>query len=88
MTSWLIEGYAPGSTSIADVRTRARDAAAELSLAGTDIRYLRTILVREDETCFHVFEAASAETVREAAERAGLSAYRIVEAEIEGAQSD
>jgi hypothetical protein len=88
MTSWLIEGYAPGSASMAEVKTRARDAAAELTLAGTHIRYLRTIFVREDETCFHVFEAASAETVREAAERAGLSAYRIVEAETEGAQSD
>ena len=81
MTSWLIEAYAPGSTNVAEVEARARDAAAELTRAGTPIRYLRTIFVRQDETCFHVFEAASAETVREVAERARLSAQRIVEAE-------
>jgi Protein of unknown function (DUF4242) len=81
MTSWLIEAYTPGSTNVAEVETRARDAAAELTQAGTPIRYLRTIFVREDETCFHVFEAASAETVRQVAERARLSAQRIVEAE-------
>ena len=81
MTSWLVEGYAPVSTDLAEVQERAREAASGLTLAGTPVRYVRTIFVREDETCFHVFEAASAESVREVARRALLSAQRIVEAE-------
>ena len=81
MTSWLVEGYAPISTDLTEVQERAREAASGLTLAGTPVRYVRTIFVREDETCFHVFEAASAESVREVARRALLSAQRIVEAE-------
>lgn len=81
MTSWLVEAYAPVSTDLAEVEERAREAASRLTLAGTPVRYVRTIFVREDETCFHVFEAASAESVREVARRALFSAQRIVEAE-------
>lgn len=81
MTSWLVEGYAPFSTDLAEVQERAREAASGLTLSGTPVRYVRTIFVREDETCFHVFEAASVDSVREVARRALLSAQRIVEAE-------
>jgi len=81
MTSWLVESYAPGSTDLAEVDQRAREAAATLTLAGTPVRYVRTIFVRGDETCFHVFEAPSAESVREVVRRASLAAQRIVEAE-------
>jgi hypothetical protein len=81
MTSWLVEGYAPASTDLAEVEERAREAAFGLTRAGTPVRWVRTIFVREDETCFHVFEAASVDSVREVARRALLSAQRIVEAE-------
>jgi len=81
MTSWLVEAYAPGTTNLAEVEERAREAASTLTLAGTPVRYVRSILVREDETCFHVFEAGSVENVREVTRRALLSAQRIVEAE-------
>jgi hypothetical protein len=81
MTSWLVEGYAPMSTDLADIQERAREAAFRLTRAGTPVRYVRTIFVREDETCFHVFEAPTVEDVREVAQRALLSAQRIVEAE-------
>jgi hypothetical protein len=81
MTSWLVEGYASGSTDLAEIEERAREAASRLTLSGTPVRYVRTIFVREDETCFHVFEAPSVESVREAARRALLSVQRIVAAE-------
>ena len=81
MTSWLVEAYAPGSSDLHEVEARVREAAATVTLAGTPVRYVRTIFVRQDETCFHVFEAASVESVREAARRALLSAQLIVEAE-------
>jgi hypothetical protein len=47
---------------------------------GTDVRYLRSILIPGDETCLHLIEADSAELVAEAFEQAGLAADRIVEA--------
>jgi hypothetical protein len=45
------------------------------------IRYLRSVLVRADETCFHLFDAVSADAVAEVARRADLRYERIVEAE-------
>lgn len=43
------------------------------------MRYRRALLVREDDTCFHLLEAPSAEAVIEASMRAGLEFERIVE---------
>lgn len=56
---------------------RARLAAEELTREGKPVRYLRSIFLPEDETCFFICEAASAETVREAARRAELPFDRI-----------
>ena len=80
MTGFLVETYTPAAAVVAEIEARARRAAAELERAGTPVRYVRSIFVPADETCFHLFEAPSADTVREASERAGLSPQRIVEA--------
>ena len=50
---------------------RARLAAEELTWQGTPVRYLRAILVPEDETCLLLYDATSADTVR-ASPRADL----------------
>jgi hypothetical protein len=78
MPSYLVESYAPGSAAT-DQRERARRA-AEL---GTGVRYLRTTFLPGDETVLHAFEAASPESLREAAHAAELPYERIVEA-VEG----
>jgi hypothetical protein len=78
MPSYLVESYASGSAA-ADQRERARRA-AEL---GTGVRYLRTTFLPGDETVLHAFEAASPESLREAAHAAELPYERIVEA-VEG----
>jgi hypothetical protein len=82
MTEYLAEVYAPknNSAGVRDTAARARASAEELSRQGEPIRYVRAIFVPDDETCFHVFEAGSAEAVRVAIERAAFPAARIVQA--------
>lgn len=80
MTSFLVETYAPSAIALADAEARARLAAVELARSGTPVHYIRSIFVPGDEMCLYLFEAPSAEAVREASERAGLSPGRIVEA--------
>jgi hypothetical protein len=59
--------------------TRGRLAAYELSREGTPVRYLRSIFVPEDETCFYLYEAACAKDVREAVRRAELPFVNVAE---------
>ena len=82
MRSYLVEAYVPRSRA-QDARgagRRARAAAELLSREGTPVRYVRMTFVPDDETCFHVFEAASAEAVDGVCRRAGLGSARIVPA--------
>jgi hypothetical protein len=80
MGRYLAEAYTPASPDVAEIETRARLAAAELSVAGTPVRYVRSIFMPDDETCFHLFEADSPEAVYEAARRAGFVSARITRA--------
>ena len=82
MAEFLVETYASrnAGAEVEQGAERARAAAAQLTLEGKPVRFLRSIFVPEDETCFYLFEAASLEAVREAAQRAALSFDRIAEA--------
>jgi hypothetical protein len=81
MPSFLVETYVPKmAQNDARVARRARMAARQLSREGEPVRYLRTTLLPEDETCFHLFEAASEDAVAEVCRRAGLGTPRIVRA--------
>ena len=80
MSSYLLEAYTPASALLEEVEARMRTAAAELSESGTPVRYVRSILVPEDETCFHLLVGPSSEAVAETARRAGISAPRITKA--------
>lgn len=42
--------------------------------------YARSIYLPADETCFHLFEAASVAAIEAVTERAGLAVARIVQA--------
>jgi uncharacterized protein DUF4242 len=44
------------------------------------VRFVRTVFVPEDETCFYLYEAASADVVRQAARCAGLGVESVTEA--------
>ena len=46
---------------------------------GIPVRLVRSVFVPEDEACFYLYEATSAEAVREAARRAALPFARFAE---------
>ena len=80
MTEFLVEVYLARGNGVEATALDARRAAQELTDKGTPVRYLSSIFVPEDETCFFLYEAATAEAVREAARRASLAFERISEA--------
>ena len=77
MPPFLVEVYAPRSARLADLEAAARSAA----WARKGIRYLESFFVPEDETCFHLFEGPSAETVCEAVSRSALVVQRVSRAD-------
>jgi hypothetical protein len=82
MAEFIVELYVSRSDpgAVSDAAKRARVAADELTQGGEPIRYVRAIFVPEDETCFFLYEAGSADVVRAAAARAGLRSGRVTEA--------
>ncbi len=81
MAEFLLEFYVSRTDGVAVARgeERARIAAEELTREGNPIRFLRSIFIPEDETCFYLYEAASVEAVRELATRAALPFERVAE---------
>jgi hypothetical protein len=82
VAEYLVELYVPRTNERGtdSAVMRARLAAEELARVGTAVRYMRSIYIPEDELCFLLFEAASADHVREAARCADLPFERISEA--------
>ncbi|MEX0817838.1 MAG: nickel-binding protein [Gaiellales bacterium] len=81
MADFLAEVYTPRLDGAALAKLVARlEAVAETMSAETPVTYLRSIHVPEDETCFHLFEAESAEVVYETGRRAGLTFDRVAAA--------
>lgn len=79
MPEFLAETYVPkqGQAVVDAGACRTRTAAESLTQEGTLVRFVRTIFVPEDETCFYLFEASSASVVRDVGERAGVRFERI-----------
>jgi hypothetical protein len=84
MPSYLVETYlARGQGGERAAREqRARSAAAELTCGTTRVRFDRSIHVPEDEICFFVFDAPTGRDAELVAQRAGLDAIRVVEADL------
>lgn len=83
MAQYLVERYLPGITpeALKDAATRAKLTTTEMTKEGPPVRYRRSTYVPGEEKCFCLFDAPSAEAVREANDRAQIPFERIVEAQ-------
>lgn len=82
MSRYLAELYLPRTQSddLREAAVRACSAAEAMTREGTPVRYLRALFLGDDETCFHLYEADSAELVLEASRRAAIPVERVTEA--------
>jgi hypothetical protein len=78
---FLVEVFVPRSRAgeLAAAKERVRAATTRVARGDRDVRYVRAIYVPEDETCFYVFNASSAELVAQVSALAGLREGRVVE---------
>jgi hypothetical protein len=80
VADYLMELYLPGKA--ADERllaaARAEEGADQAPSGRVEVRYLGSIFIPSDETCFHLFDAHSRRAVEEASERASIRFERIV----------
>jgi hypothetical protein len=81
VTEFLIELYVPQNDCAAVVAAEERiaAAAAELTAEGRGVRFVRSIFVPDDETCFLLVEGATADDVRETARRAAVRVDHVAE---------
>jgi hypothetical protein len=75
VTTFLLEVYSPSSGT-----SREAEIVAQAVAGHGEVRYLRSILIPQDETCLHLLEAASTKAVLAAATRAAIRFERLVEA--------
>lgn len=82
MPEFLLELYVSQSdaSTVESSARSARRAAKELTDEGRPVEYVRSIFVPVEETCFLLYEARSAEDVREAARRAHIPFDHVVHA--------
>jgi hypothetical protein len=82
LSRYLVEMAAPsgGWQELQQLTARARAAAEEMCGEGLAVRFLRSIYVPEDQSCFFLYEADSIETVSQAGSRAQLEIAGIDEA--------
>jgi hypothetical protein len=80
-SEFVAECFWPGvdEAAVRAVDARASQSAAELTRNGSPVRYLGSLLIREDEVVLCLFEGELT-SVREAAEQAGVPYERILEA--------
>jgi hypothetical protein len=82
MAQFIVERFLAGitRTELMAAAGKAKDTAIRMSANGTNVAYLRSTFLPQDESCFCLFEGESLEAVQHANESAGLPFERIVEA--------
>lgn len=77
MVTYLVELYLPAPHG-----KRQIDAARAARDIDGPVRYLRSIFLPEEETCFHEYESTDVQTLSEALRRAGVAYERLIRAEV------
>ncbi|HUF87987.1 MAG TPA: DUF4242 domain-containing protein [Thermohalobaculum sp.] len=82
MSKYLVERHLPGikPEELAAAAARAKATTAEMTAAGTPVRYLRSIFVPGEEKCYCLFDGPSAEVVREVNRQAQIPFEQVTEA--------
>jgi len=83
MAVFLVERNLPGITmeQLAAAQKKAIQMGQEMTAQGIEVRYIRSTFVPGENKCMCLFEAPSADHVRQANERAEIPFTRIVRAE-------
>src|SRR4029077_3683373 len=81
MPQYIVERHLPGITpeQLTAAAARAKSVTAEMTQQGNPVRYLPTTFLPSEEKAFCLFDAPSAERVKEANELAQIPLQRIVE---------
>lgn len=81
MPQYMVERHLPGITTeqLTAAAGRAKSVTADMTQHGKPVRYLRSTFVPSEDKSFCLFEAPSAERVKEANEAAQLPLLRITE---------
>jgi hypothetical protein len=74
---FLAEFYLPGDTNLAEVADKARAGAEQAARTGATVSFVEAIFVAQDENCFAMYCARSAQEVTAAAAAAGLVLDRV-----------
>jgi hypothetical protein len=74
---FLAEFYLAGDTSLAEVADKARAGAEQAARAGATVSFVEAIFVAQDENCFAVYRARSADGATAAAAAAGIVLDRV-----------
>jgi uncharacterized protein DUF4242 len=82
MAVYMVERDLPGITGdgLAGAQKAAIASSEKSTTNGTPVRYIRSTFVPGEARCMCLFEASSADAVRDVNESAGLPFTRIVEA--------
>jgi hypothetical protein len=80
VTTYVVECFWPDVTDAETDRAaeRARLSAEALTLEGTPVRFVRSVLLPSDDVVFFVFDGDSEDAVGEASDRAGIRYERIL----------
>lgn len=89
MGTYLVERYLPGigHVGLQALADRLKTASADLQADGIEVRYLGSLFLPEEESCFCRLEAPTTEEAKWLNERANAPYARISMAVVVGAES-